>query len=146
MCTSSSCSNVFTPPALIASCFLQEHQWMFEPFLIVVFESLDCPQYEKMDLKIIQSLLERVQMSKRCWQTEESAGRGGFFWRTELSLTVQNKPETHEQPSQIKKTVVDHPGNHTWKGVISIISAFFLSCGLHVNIFYVKYLIQDRTK
>ncbi len=52
---------------------------MFEPFLIVVFESLNCPQYEKMDLKIIQSLLERVQMSKRCWQTEESAGHGGFF-------------------------------------------------------------------
>ncbi len=32
---------------------------MFEPFLIVVFESLSCPQCEKMDLKIIQSLLER---------------------------------------------------------------------------------------
>ncbi len=29
-------------------------------FLIFVFESLDCPQCEKMDLKIIQSLLERV--------------------------------------------------------------------------------------
>ncbi len=26
---------------------------MFEPFLIVVFESLNCPQCEKMDLKII---------------------------------------------------------------------------------------------
>ncbi len=31
---------------------------MFEPFLIVVFESLSCAQCEKMDLKIIQSLLE----------------------------------------------------------------------------------------
>ncbi len=29
-----------------------------EPFLIVVFESLNYPQCEKMDLKIIQSLLE----------------------------------------------------------------------------------------
>ncbi len=37
---------------------------MFEPFLIVVFESLNCPQCEKMDLKIIQSLLERVQICK----------------------------------------------------------------------------------
>ncbi len=35
---------------------------MFEPFLIVVFESLSCPQCEKMDLKIIQSLRERVQI------------------------------------------------------------------------------------
>ncbi len=33
-------------------------------FLIVVFESLNCPQCEKMDLKIIQSLLERVQICK----------------------------------------------------------------------------------
>ncbi len=31
---------------------------MLEPFLIVVFESLSCPQCEKMDLKIIQSLLD----------------------------------------------------------------------------------------
>ncbi len=37
---------------------------MFEPFLIVVFESINCPQCEKMDLKIIQSLLERVQICK----------------------------------------------------------------------------------
>ncbi len=36
----------------------------FEPFLIVVFESINCPQCEKMDLKIIQSLLERVQICK----------------------------------------------------------------------------------
>ncbi len=48
---------------------------MFEPFLIVVFESLNCPQCEKMDLKIIQSLLERVQ---KCWKTAESTERGGF--------------------------------------------------------------------
>ncbi len=37
---------------------------MFEPCLIVVFESINCPQCEKMDLKIIQSLLERVQICK----------------------------------------------------------------------------------
>ncbi len=87
----------FTPPALNASCFLLEHQWMFEPFLIVVFESLNCPQCEKMHLKIIQSLLERL--CKRCWKTEDSAGHGGFVWRTVLSSTVQNKQGTHEQPS-----------------------------------------------
>ncbi len=52
---------------------------MFEPFLIVVFESLSCPQCEKMHLKIIQSLLERVQICKRRCKTEESAGHGGFF-------------------------------------------------------------------
>ncbi len=52
---------------------------MFEPFLIVVFESLSCPQCEKVDLKIIKSRLERVQIYKRCWNTEEPAGPGGFF-------------------------------------------------------------------
>ncbi len=108
----SSNSKSFHPPALNVSCFLLEHQWMFEPFLIVVFESLNCPQCEKMDLKIIQSLLERVQICKRCWKTEDSAGHGGFIWRTVLSSTVQNKQGTHEQPSLNKRTVVDHPGNH----------------------------------
>ncbi len=45
----------------------------------------------------------RVQIYKRCWKTEDSAEHGGFFWRTVLSLTVQNKQGTHEQPSQNKK-------------------------------------------
>ncbi len=35
--------------------------------------------------------------------SEDSAGHGGCFWRTVLSLTVQNKQGTHEQPSQNKK-------------------------------------------
>jgi len=103
----------FHPPALNALCFLLEHQWMFEPFLIVVFESLSCPQCEKMDLKIIQSLLERVQICKKSLKTEESAGPGRLFWRFLGSFTAQDKQGTHEQPSQNKKTVVDHPGNHT---------------------------------
>ncbi len=54
------------PPRLLMHFFLNvllEHQWMFEPFLFV-FESINCPQCEKMDLKIIQSLLERVQICK----------------------------------------------------------------------------------
>ncbi len=38
---------------------------MFEPSVIVVYESLSYPQCEKMDLKIIQSLLERVQKHKK---------------------------------------------------------------------------------
>ncbi len=49
-----------------------------EPFLIVVFESINCPQCEKMDLKIIQSLLERGSNMQKCWKTAESTERGGF--------------------------------------------------------------------
>ncbi len=37
---------------------------MFESSVIVAYESLSCPRCEKMDLKIIQSLLERVQIHK----------------------------------------------------------------------------------
>ncbi len=37
---------------------------MFESSVIVANESLSCPRCEKMDLKIIQSLLERVQIHK----------------------------------------------------------------------------------
>jgi len=43
-------------------------------FFIVVFDFLNCPQSEKMDLKITQSLLERVRIYKRCRTTEEFGG------------------------------------------------------------------------
>jgi len=39
--------------ALKASCFLLKHHWAFESSVIVANESLSCPQWEKMDLKII---------------------------------------------------------------------------------------------
>ncbi len=39
---------------------------MFESSVIVSYESLSCPRCEKMDLKVIQSLLERVQLHKKC--------------------------------------------------------------------------------
>ncbi len=41
--------------------------WM-ESSVIVAYESLSCLQCEKMDLKIIQSLLERVQILKNAGQ------------------------------------------------------------------------------
>ncbi len=37
---------------------------MFESSGIDAYESLGCPRCENMDLKIIQSLLERVQIHK----------------------------------------------------------------------------------
>ncbi len=42
---------------------------MFESSVIVVFESLSRPRCEKMDLKIIQSSLERIQIHKKCFVT-----------------------------------------------------------------------------
>ncbi len=52
---------------------------MFESSVIVANESLSCAQCEKMDLKIIQSLLEKVQICRRCWKTKECAEAGGLF-------------------------------------------------------------------
>lgn len=48
----------FTP--FNVSCFLLEHQLGFKPFLTVVFESLNHPLSENMNLTIIQTMLERV--------------------------------------------------------------------------------------
>ncbi len=66
-----------------------------------------------MDLKIIQSLLERVQNPQKCWKTKEFVGAEGFFRRTTDSLTVQDKQGTREQLSLNKKTAADHSGNNT---------------------------------
>jgi len=63
-----------------------------------VFESHNFTQCEKIDLKIIQSLLERFQISKWCWKTE---GPEGLFWRKVL-LNCSTNQGTQEQPSQNK--------------------------------------------
>ncbi len=86
----SSNTKIFTPLLLMHHISFRSISECLNRFLIVVFKSLNCPQGEKMHLKIIQSLLERVQICKSCWKTEDPAGHGGFFWRTALSLTVQN--------------------------------------------------------
>ncbi len=46
---------------------------MFESSVIVEYESLSCPRCEKMNLNIIQSLLERVQIHK-------NAGKPPKLW------------------------------------------------------------------
>ncbi len=62
---------------------------MFSSFVIVVHESLNCPQCE-----IIESLLERVQTCRRCCETKEVQERGGFF-----SEEQQDQRGTHDQLS-----------------------------------------------
>jgi len=52
---------------------------VFESCVIVAKESLRCPRREKMDLKIIQSLLERVQIHEKCKKNKEFVGAEGFF-------------------------------------------------------------------
>ncbi len=59
---------------------------------------------------------------------------------------------THEQPSQHKKQIIRWPhtvlrkGSQTFEwGYFNNLSYFILSCGLYVNIFYLKYLTMDST-
>ncbi len=75
----------------------------FEPSVIVGYESLSCPQCENMDLKIMQSLLERVQKHKNAGKPKDFVGPEGFFWRTADSLSVQDKQGTHEKLSLNKQ-------------------------------------------
>ncbi len=90
--------------SLNACLFILEHPWAFEPSVIVAIESLSCLQGEKMDLKIIQSLLERVQIHKKRLKTKGFVGAEGFFWRTAASFNVKDKKGTNEQLSLNKQT------------------------------------------
>ncbi len=50
---------------------------MFESFVIVVFESLDCPRCEKMNLRSTVTL-ESVHICRKCCKTEECAGHEDY--------------------------------------------------------------------
>ncbi len=52
---------------------------MFESSVTIAYESLSCHQRAKMDLKIIQSLLERVQIHKNAAKPNNLLGPEGFF-------------------------------------------------------------------
>ncbi len=83
-------------------------------------------------------------------------GAEGFFSeeQQEVKLFRTNNGPMNNYHKK-KKPAVDHLGDNTvlrikctcnlLNKVIFIISTIF-SCGLHVNIFYVKYLIQVSTK
>ncbi len=121
---------------------------------------VSCPQCEKMNLKIIQSLLERIQIHKNVGKPKNLWDLKDFSEEQQAVLTVQDKQGTHEQLSlkqtnKQKKNSCDHSGNNTVLRIKCmqtferghfINSPLIFSCGLYVNIFYVKYLIQVSTK
>ncbi len=128
---------------------------MFEPFLIVVFESINCPPCEKMDLKIIQSLLERVQICKNAGKLQNLQNVEDLseeqcsvqLFRTNKGL-MNNQHKTKEQSwiIQVTSHSIKNQGFQTFEGGYLNNFSYFLSCGLYVNIFYVKYLTQDSAK
>ncbi len=51
---------------------------MFEPFLIVVFESINCPQCEKDGSQNHTVTAGKGSNMQKCWKTAESTEHGGF--------------------------------------------------------------------
>ncbi len=71
---------------------------MFESSVIAAYDSLSRPQCEKMDLKIIQSLLERVKIHKNAGKPKYLCELNDF---SEEQQTVElfRTNRTHEQLS-----------------------------------------------
>ncbi len=51
---------------------------MFEASVIAVYESLSCPQCEKMHLKIIV-IVGKESNTEKCWKTKEFVGFSELF-------------------------------------------------------------------
>ncbi len=103
----------FHAPALNACFFLLEHRWVFEASVIVMHESLSCPQCGKMDLKITQSLLERVQIHKNAGKPKNLWDLKGF---SEEQQQFNCSGQTMDSWTTITKqtnTAVDHSANYT---------------------------------
>ncbi len=109
---------------------------MFEPFLIVVFESINCPQCEKMDLKIIQSLLERVQICKNAGKLQNLQNVEDLseeqcsvqLFRTNKGL-MNNQHKTKEQSwiIQVTSHSIKNQGFPTFEGgYLNNFSYFFV--------------------
>ncbi len=92
--------------------FLLEHQWPFESSVIVANESLSCPRCEKMDLKIIQSLLERVQIHKNAVK-QRICGTWRIFLKNSRQFNCSGQTGDSWTLSLNTETAVDHSGNNT---------------------------------
>ncbi len=112
---------------LILNTVLLPGWFIFIFFVIVVHESLfvlNSWKCEKMDIKSIHSLLERVQIREKCWKTK----RKNQVWI--IQVTIQYKE------SSLCKLL---------NRVIFINSTIVFSCGLSKLVF-LKYLLQVSTK
>ncbi len=81
---------------------------MFEASVIAAYESLSRPQCGKMDLKIIQSLLERVQIHK-------NAGKSQNLWELKGFSEEHQQFNCSGQTTITKQTntAVDDSANNT---------------------------------
>ncbi len=134
----------FHPPSLNALCCLLEHQYMCPPFVIAAYESLSVKRWIS-------------KSHSHCWKGFKYAEDAGKpknvqeledYSEEQLRWTVQSQRGTHEQLSQHRKTVVDHQKAtqiikiqgrvNFWTGSFFMNSVIILSCGVYINICYVK--------
>ncbi len=118
--------NLDILPSLNASGFFLEHRWMFEPFLIVVWVPQSSSVWEdgSQNHTVTAGKGSNMQKMLENWRF---LGHGGLFWRTVLSLTVLNKQETHEQPSENSHgssrkphTVLKTKGSQTFEWIVEL--------------------------
>ncbi len=103
----------FHAPALNAWFLLLEHQRVFESSVIAAYESLSHPQCENMHLKIIQTLLEKVQIHKNAGKPKGLWDLKGF---SEEQQQFNCSGQTRDSWTTITKqthTAVDHSDNNT---------------------------------
>ncbi len=91
----SSNSKSFHAPALNAWFFLLEHQWVFEPSVIVVYESLSV---KRCISKSYSHCWKGFKYAKML-ENQRICGSWRIFLKNSSSLTVQDKQGTHEQLS-----------------------------------------------
>ncbi len=123
------------PPALNASCVLLEHQWMFEPFLIVVFESINCPQCEKDGSQNHTVTAGKVQICKNAGKLQnlqnvedlsEEQCSVQLFKTNKGLMNNQHKTKEHSWIiPQVTSHSIKNQGFPNFEGVIWIISAYF---------------------
>ncbi len=120
--------------------------------LIVVFESINCPQYDFEIHLFIRSLSERVQLQnqicKSCWKTEKSAEQIFLKNSGPFNCSEQTRDSwttiTKQKKLWINQGTTHSIKNHIEWGYFNHFN-YFWSCRLHVNIFDVRYLTQDST-
>ncbi len=90
-----------------------------------MFESLNCPQCEKMDLKIIQSLLERVQICKNAGKLQnlqnvedlsEEQCSVQLFRTNKGLMNNQHKQKNSRGSSRVTSHSIKNKGSQTFEG------------------------------
>ncbi len=109
-----------------------------------------------MDLKIKQSLLERVQIYKNAAKPKNLWELKDFFLKNSRQFNCSGSTRdscTNITKQKIQLWIIQLTTQYESSGVNFLMGSHFInsnlifSCGLlNVNIFYVKYLIQVSTK